>query len=423
LPTTIEGWVEYTQTLHARSIDLTLDRVVAVRDRLGLDKLEFHAIAVAGTNGKGSTVAMLESIYSEAGYRTAAYTSPHLVSYNERIRIAGAAASDKAVLESFNRVEAARGDTTLTYFEFGTLAALDQIARSDVDIALLEVGLGGRLDAVRAFPAALSIVTSIGLDHQDWLGTTREEIGGEKAGVCQPGRPLVCCDLDPPKSIARVAAASAAMLLQSGQDFEARPLTNGWRFESEMLGDIDALPLPAIPGRHQVSNAAGAVAAVALMQDRLSVTDEQLRRGLAQVSLTGRLQIVQRDPVVVVDVAHNEQAVASLKAFLQANPVSGQTRAVLGMLGDKPVEGAAKTLESLVDEWFVCGLDVDRGTDTSKTVERVRSAGVTAPIHSAADPERAFQAALAASGADDRIVVFGSFHTVGDILRGANLPV
>lgn len=432
LPTTIEGWVEYTQTIHARSIDLTLDRVIEVRDRLNLGELSFHAIAVAGTNGKGSTVAMLESIYRAAGYSTGAYTSPHLVHYNERIRINGQSATDHAILESFNRVEAARGDTTLTYFEFGTLAALDQLSRSNIDIALLEVGLGGRLDAVRAFPAALSLVTSIGLDHQDWLGDTREEIGAEKAGIAQPGRPIICCDLDPPASIASAAQSIGAMLLQSGVDFSATAISDTpgarvsegtWKFSSPLLGDIDSLPAPSIPGVHQVNNAAGVVAAIALMQDRLAVTDEVLRQGLSQVTLAGRLQILRRDPMVVLDVSHNAEAVKSLAEFLQINKVTGKTRIVLGMLGDKPVETAVSLLSPVVDEWFVCGLDVDRGTDTSQTVSRVAQGDAKTPIHSAADPVLAYKAALAASNPSDRVVVFGSFHTVGDILGGANSPV
>lgn len=423
LPSTIEGWVEYTQTLHSRSIDLTLDRVIEVRDGLELGTLPFHAIAVAGTNGKGSTVAMLESIYAAAGFKTGAYTSPHLVHYNERVRINGRSATDAAILESFNRVESARGDTTLTYFEFGTLAALDQLARTDIDVALLEVGLGGRLDAVGAFPAALSLVTSIGLDHQDWLGDTREEIGAEKAGIAQPGRPLICCDLDAPKTIAITAADIGATLYQSGTDFKVTRNAGGWAFSSQSLGSVDALPVPAIPGRHQIDNAAGVVAAVALMQDRLPVTDAQLRDGLAGATLTGRLQVLQTEPMVVLDVSHNAEAVGSLVEFLKANQVSGKTRIVLGMLGDKPVEAAVSLLVDVVDEWFVCGLDVDRGTDTSQTVARVAATDANSPIHSAADPVLAYKAAMAASQPNDRVVVFGSFHTVGDILGAAVSPV
>ncbi len=421
-PRTVAQWVDYTQTLHNRSIDLTLDRVMEVRDRLDLNPLSCHSIAVAGTNGKGSTVAMLESIYRAGGYKTACYTSPHLIAYNERVRIDGACVEDEQLLMAFAAVERARQSTPLTYFEFGTLVAAHVIDSLNVDVALLEVGLGGRLDAVKVLSADLSIITSIGIDHQAWLGPDRETIGREKAGIMHVGGMAVCAETRCPQSIVDEAKRNDVDLWRIGEDFGFERLQhtqdNGWRWwcRHDDIASLQ-LPQPGLAGSHQYYNAAGVVAAVHRLRSMLAVNADAIAAGLSEVKLPGRLQRIAEKPMCILDVAHNVEAVLELRAYLDSHPVSGRTLLILGMLEDKPVAECVDTLAPIVDEWLLSNLDVERGLSGDELNKIVTSRLPGANTRHYADPVDAWCAATAQATDTDRIVAFGSFHTVGDILR------
>lgn len=439
LPDSVNGWVAYIQTLHSRSIDLSLDRVSEVRDRLQLNPLNCHSISVAGTNGKGSTVAMLESVYGSAGYRTASYTSPHLVRYNERIRVDSKPVADEGLLPAFRAVEQARGSTPLTFFEFGTLVAAYVINCEGVDIALLEVGLGGRLDAVKVLSSDLAVITSIGIDHEAWLGPDRETIGREKAGIMHPGGDAICAESRCPESIVEEAKKHAVDLWRINFDFgfdrldvdnswgnhgDNNPTDDNqsgdgsWRWWCKHEGEtaFSVLPAPGLAGSHQYFNAAAVVAAVQRLQSKLPVSEQNLISGLRSVSLPGRLQLVGESPMRIVDVAHNVEAVLELRAFLDANRVSGDTYAVLGMLEDKPVAECLDELLPVVNKWNLVSLDVERGLLADELLTIVTSRSMNAVTRCFNDPVEAWKSASASAGPEDRIVAFGSFHTVGDIL-------
>lgn len=413
------------ETLHPREIALGLERVRLVQARMGLERPGFVIATVAGTNGKGSTVAMLEAILNAAGYRVGAYTSPHLIHYNERVRIGRQPVSDAQLCESFERVERAREDTELTYFEFGTLATLDLFARASLDCAVLEVGLGGRLDAVNAWEPDVAIVTSIGIDHTDWLGPDRESIAREKAGVFRPGRPAVCADSDAPSAIAEHAASIGADLFQLGRDFVFTADASGWSWRNNRAGAGGApalrsgLPYPAMRGDYQLRNASAVLMALDCLAPRLPVTQADVRAGLLAAVLPGRFQTLPGVPVTVLDVAHNAQAAEALARTLAAQGRFGRTLAVSGMLKDKPIADVFRILAPLVDTWFLATLPTDRGATAEQLADALRSAGVRAPAAMFADVATAYSAARGLADAGDRIVVFGSFHTVGAILRGA----
>lgn len=383
--------------------------------RMGLQRPGYAVITVAGTNGKGSTCAMCERILRAAGYKTGLYTSPHLVRHNERIRVDGREIPDDALCAAFERVEVARGDTPLTYFEFGTLAAFDYFARAGVDVAVLEVGMGGRLDAVNVLDAEVAIVTTVDLDHMQWLGNTREAIGHEKAGIFRAGRPAIIGDLQPPASTIEHANAIGAHLARIGSDFGFERSPGGWtfRFGSRLRA---ALPYPALRGDYQLHNAACALAALEMLARRLPVTQAHVREGLATVELPGRFQVMPGRPIRVFDVAHNAQAARALAATLRQQMVAGRTFAVFAMLRDKEVGAAATALGPLVDIWYVAGTDGERGASGAQLAEAVTAAGVTVPVRVHADIRAAYRAALADAGENDRVVVFGSFYTVGDII-------
>ncbi len=422
---TLAGWLAWLEQLHPRAIDLGLERVGAVGQRLGVTRLPCPVVTVAGTNGKGSTVAMLESMLSAAGHRVACYTSPHLLRYNERVRIDGREADDAALCAAFARVDAARGDTSLSYFEFGTLAALDLFARAAPDVAVLEVGLGGRLDAVNIIDPDVAIVTSIGLDHVEWLGADRDAIGAEKAGIFRAKRPAVCADPAPPQGLLRVAAERGARLHCLGREFDVElpEAGAGWRWHGPGRR-IDALPPPGLTGEYQYRNAAGALMALALLAASLAVGDDAVRTGLARTRLPGRFQRLPGAIIRVLDVAHNVDGTRALAANLAAMPVAGATRAVFAALGDKDVDGMVSSVSDVVDEWHVATLPVGRAAPA----ERLRSAVAACAASAAAvhpDVASAYRAALTRSRPGDRVVVFGSFYTVGAVLeveQGADLP-
>ena len=412
---TLNDWLAWMETLHPREIELGLARVTEVRDRLDLTQQDFAVVTVTGTNGKGSTVAMLEHVLHAAGYRVGAYTSPHLLDYNERVRIATETVSDAELCAAFERVEAARAQTPLTYFEFGTLAAVDLFRERNVDIAILEVGLGGRLDAVNAWDADVAIVSSVGIDHTDWLGPDRESIGREKAGIYRAQRCAICGDPDPPRSLMETAEQVGARLLRVNKDFDFERLPESWTWRA--LDKMHAgLPYPAMRGDYQLYNAACVLMALDCLAERFPVTMADIRAGLLNAVLPGRFQTLPGRPVRVLDVAHNVQAAEALARTLRAQVVPGRTVAVCGMLHDKPIVDVLRILVPLVSSWHVAGLPGTRGTSTEDMRAALAAAGVSAGIGLHEDIKQAYAAALAEASENDRIVVFGSFHTVGAIL-------
>lgn len=406
----LSEWLDFLERLHPKTIELGLERCNLVRQRLGLDPA-FPVITVGGTNGKGSTCAMLETILSAAGYKTGLYTSPHLLRYNERVRIAGQEASDRVLCDAFAAVEAARGTTSLSYFEFGTLAALWLFQQQQLDVAILEVGLGGRLDAVNIFDADCAIVTSVDLDHMDYLGTDRETIGWEKAGIFRPGRPAVCGDANPPRRLLEYAAETGARLKCIGRDFSARAESAQWQFASH-AGWRLTLPFPALRGAYQLENASACLAALEALKERLPVTPEAIRRGLLEATVAGRFQVLPGRPCVILDVAHNPHAARALAANLRRMGQGGRTIAIFAMLADKDVDGVIAALSGVVDLWLVSGIDHPRGMSATALAAHVADM----PHEVLPDIAAAYRRACQIAGEDDRIAAFGSFHTVAEIM-------
>ena len=422
-PTDLAGWLAYIEQQHPQTIALGLERVERVRAAMGLAPA-VPVITVAGTNGKGSTCAMLETILAAAGYRVGLYTSPHLLRYNERVRIAGREADDAALAAAFARVEAARvatgGDTRLTYFEFGTLAAVDLFLRSAVDVLVLEVGMGGRLDAVNAIEPDCAIVTSVDMDHMDYLGATREAIGYEKAGIFRAGKSAVLADPAPPASVLAHAQAIGARLLRIGREFGYDSVGAQWSFWGP-AGRKPGLPFPALHGAIQLQNASGVLAALETLRERLPVSADDMRNGLAKVKLPGRFQLLPGRPTLVLDVGHNPQAAAVLAQNLSGLGSCSGTSAVFGMLRDKDIAGVVKLLAKHIDRWFVCTLPAPRGAQASELAQVLRQSGVDA-VREFENPAKAYAAACSGAAENDRIVVFGSFHTVADVLAARETP-
>lgn len=413
---TVEQWLAWQETLNPRGIELGLERVRTVWQRLCREDRSFLVITVAGTNGKGSCVAMLEAVLRAAGYRTGAYLSPHLLRYNERIRIDGDDVGDAELMAAFEAVDRARGDVPLTYFEFGTLAALVLFQGAPVQVAVLEVGLGGRLDAVNVVDADAVLISSVGVDHVDWLGADRESIGREKAGVLRSGRPAVYAESNPPQSVIEYAAAVDARLYRAGVDFDHAPAPGGWCWTG--LGRRRAaLPHPVLAGAVQLQNAAGVMAVLELLREQLPVTQDAVRRGLLEARLPGRFQVFGGEVECILDVAHNPEGARVLAAGLRARPCTGRTLAVLGMLADKDVHGVAVALDGVVDDWYAAGLDVPRGLAAAALVEYLGRAGVRAPASAWPSVEAALRAAREQARAGDRVIVLGSFHTVAQGLH------
>ncbi len=411
----LDGWLERIEHLHHRAIDLSLDRVRVVAGRLGIG-FDCPVFIVGGTNGKGSTCAMLESILRAAGYRTALYTSPHLLRFNERARIAGDAAGDQALIEQFEAVERSRGDTSLTYFEFTTLAILRLFMAARPDAVVLEVGLGGRLDATNIVDADCAVVTSIDLDHMDYLGPTREHIGFEKAHICRAGRPAVCADPRPPQRLLEVARQLGADLWLLGRDFGYQGDRQQWAYAGRRLRRA-GLPYPSLRGANQLLNAAGSLAALEALGQRLPVSQQAVRQGLLNVELAGRFQVLPGRPAVILDVAHNPHSAAVLAANLDNMGFYPRTLAVLGMLRDKDAGGVVDKLAGRIDHWYVGGTTGPRGLSGTALAETVRGRHPAATVDAYDDVTAAFDAAHRAAAADDRIVTFGSFLTVAEVMR------
>ncbi|MEW5769625.1 MAG: bifunctional tetrahydrofolate synthase/dihydrofolate synthase [Pseudomonadota bacterium] len=419
LPGDLAGWLAHLESRNRTAIVMGLERVRAVRDRLGLT-VDFPILSVAGTNGKGSVCAYLEAMLLAAGVRVGRYTSPHLLRYNERVRIAGREASDSELCEAFVAVEAARGDTPLTYFEHGTLAALWLFRRAGVAAAVLEIGLGGRLDAVNLWDADCAVVTSIDLDHQAFLGDTREAIGFEKAGIFRAGRPAICGDRDPPSSLLRHAAALGTPLRRLGQEIEIRVAGEGWDLR---VGDTEftGLPRPAMAGAHQLDNAACAIAALHAVAAHLPVPRAAIDAGLRHARQPGRFQVLGERPLRILDVAHNPHAARALAANLGALPKSpgARTFAVFAMLADKDVAGVIAPLLPYIDFWYAAGLDGPRGLSAPELVGLLAQAG--APHRGHASVAEAWRAACREAGPADTICAFGSFLTVAEAMTESQL--
>ena len=388
--------------------------MLAVRRVLGA-RQNAPVISVGGTNGKGSTCAMLERILLSAGYRVGLYTSPHLIDYNERVRIDGRPASDEVLCASFAKVEAARGDASLTYFEFGTLAAWEAFSGAAVDVVILEVGLGGRLDAVNVFDADCAVVTSVDLDHMDYLGETREAIGFEKAGIFRPGRPAILGEAQPPQSLLDHAASIGAGLQIMGRDFGYMVEQGQWTFWSHR-GRRGGLAYPALRGAIQLANASTAIAGLEALAERLPVSMQDIRRGLIEVALPGRFQVLPGRPTVVLDVGHNPQAAGVLAENLGGMAFHPETWAVFGMLHDKDVAGVVERVRGRIDRWLVTGLPGPRGLGATGMAELLESLGIH--VEGRFDsPADAYSAAKGRAGEGDRIVAFGSFLTVSGVLQ------
>lgn len=413
---TLQDWLAHCEQLHPKTIDMGLERVRTVAERMAL-RFDCPVITVAGTNGKGSTCAMLEAILQQSGYRTGVYTSPHLVHFEERCRVHGEAVQADALVPHFERVAQARGEISLTYFEFTTLAILSLMAASGLDAAILEVGLGGRLDAVNIIDSDCAIITSIDLDHTELLGNDREKIGYEKASIMRTGRPVIVSDPLPPQSVIDRATEIDAQLWRFGHDFNFSGDRQQWAWAGRGRR-YSGLAYPALRGANQLMNASGVLAALEALRQQLPVTAQAVRNGLALVELPGRFQIVPGQPVLVLDVSHNPHSVAALTANLDAMGFHPTTHAVFGAMSDKDLAPMLARIHPLIDRWYFTDLPTPRAASAQELLAGWQAlptrAGVSASTH--ADPMQALQAAIAAADPADRIVVFGSFYTVGGVL-------
>ncbi len=420
-PRTLDQWLAWQERLHPRTIDLGLERVSRVARALGLVPAPFPVVSVAGTNGKGSTVAYLEAFLGAAGVRVGAYTSPHLLRYNERVRVRGREVSDEALVSAFEAVDGARAGISLSYFEFGTLAALHLFREERVEVAVLEVGLGGRLDAVNVWDADVALITAIGLDHMEWLGPDRESIGREKAGILRAGRPAVLTDPQPPRSVLQEAARLGVPLRRIGQAFQVIKGPAGrWTLASKECRWPD-LPAPGIPGDPQYANVAGAIEALRALG--LPPEREAVAAALPAVRLPGRFQRIPGRPELVLDVAHNAQACAALAATLQASPVAGPTVALMAVMADKDPAAMAAQLHGVVDAWVVATAPGARGLEARPLAAAVAAAVSPAALDCVPELGAALDRARQRAGPEGRVVVFGSFYTVAEILRRCTADV
>lgn len=422
LPTTLPEWLAMLETRHSETqINMGLDRVQAVKARMQL-AFTCPVIMVAGTNGKGSTCAMLESVLLRAGYKVGLYIKPHFLDFNERARVLGEMASDEQLVASFNAVEAVRGDTPLTYFEFTTLAILHLLSQANLDVAILEVGLGGRLDAVNVIDADVAIVTSVDIDHTDYLGDTREAIGFEKAGIFRPGKAAICSDPVPPQSLIDHAEAIGADLWLMGRDFNYAGDKQQWNYGGREQRR-NSLAYPSLRGANQILNATAVLAALEVLKLKLPVGAQEVRTGLVTVELPGRFQVLPGRPSVILDVAHNPHAASALNQNLGNMGFHPYTYAVFGSMHDKDIDGVLAAMSEHVDHWCLTGLPSPRAATASELAAKVQimledkpdSSEHTVSIFD--DPAQAFANAMSRAGENDRIVVFGSFLTVAGVMK------
>ena len=415
---TLPEWLAWQENLHFTEVDPGLDRIGQVWQRLGgTARLPFKVVTIAGTNGKGSSVALASAILRAAGYDTGTYTSPHLLEYNERICINGVPCSDQSICEAFERIDQARKNISLTYFEFATLAAADIFSRQQIDVAVLEVGMGGRLDAVNLFDADVALITPIGLDHIAWLGDTREKIGTEKAGIIRPAQPVVCSEQAPPITIIERAQQLNASLYIAGKAFSVTETDSGMNWHNDSY-HWDALPRPALAGHYQIQNSAAVLQVISLLnQQGMSISREAVENGLKNVKLSGRFQVMAGPVTRIFDVTHNQQGAENLASLLNEQPCNGRTYAVLAMLGDKDAGAVVHPLNNIIDRWFVAGLDGNRGMSGQQLADKLAKELRPEQLHIAESVEQAYQAAMHQANSGDRVLVFGSFHTVEAVFR------
>jgi dihydrofolate synthase/folylpolyglutamate synthase len=419
--TTLDQWLDWQTSLHPREIELGLDRCRIVAQRLNLLPPPYFIITIAGTNGKGSSTVLLDTILSAAGYRIGRYTSPHLLRYHERICIAGQEVTDEQLCHAFNAIETVRDNISLTFFEFSTLAAMLIFQTSQIDIALLEVGLGGRLDAVNIFDADVALVTAIDLDHVDWLGPDRESIGLEKAGILRPYHPAVCSDTHPPQSLINYAHQLPTALYCLGQHFTYQQLDNtGWSWQYHYQPDngfsYSQLPLPRLVGDFQLQNAAGVLMVLELIKGPFPCSLPAIQQGLVQAYLPGRFQILAGEIRRILDVAHNPLGAQVLNKLLHQQPNYGQTHAVVGMLKDKDIASAFKIMQNVIDHWHVAPLNTPRSATAPQLLDYLVALDITS-VHHYPSITIAYNQALMTAQPGDRIVVFGSFYSVAEVLR------
>lgn len=412
---TLRGWLDWQEGFHSQVIDLGLERVSAVYKRLQPNPTPIPTVTVAGTNGKGSCIAMLTAIYLAQGYRVGTYTSPHILNYNERICINGIPVTDDVLMAAFERIEACRNAISLSFFEFSTLAALDIFARAQLDIQLLEVGLGGRLDAVNIIDTDAAIISSIAIDHAEWLGDTREAIAIEKAGIFRNAIPAIIGDPAPPQTLVDAAKTIGADLYCIGQAFHYQCATDHWSWQTAHH-HYDRLPFPALKGTHQFLNASAVLAAITKLQARLPVTEQAIYQGLGDVKLNGRFQLIKAEIPVLLDVGHNPQAVSTLFEYLTKNHPQKRIHAVFAIMKDKDIKKVIEIMHPLVHDWFLAPLDNPRAASTPLLQTIFADCGITHVMGDFSDFKTAFKQTLNASQRDDLIVVFGSFFLVSAYL-------
>ena len=412
----LEEWLEWQEHLHDKKIDLGLERVGAVWRRLYSRPFPATVITVGGTNGKGSSIAFLNAILLAAGYKTGCFTSPHLLRYNERILVNGVEVDDQLIIQSFDRVDQARNRVPLTYFEFSALAALDIFSRHCLDVVILEVGLGGRLDAVNILDADAALITTVDIDHTDWLGETREAIGYEKAGIMRAGKPVVYAGEDPPKSLVAHANKLGAQLYLAGKAYSFQQNEKSWQWHGANLIKRP-LPFPVLYGRFQLQNAAAVLMLLELLRTVLPVDLQSIKKGLKNSKIQGRFQIISNKPMLILDVAHNPEAARALVLNLKSMYCAGRTFAVFSMLANKDISQVVKIMKPMIDHWFLGELDSLRAASNMMLFEKVMEAGVSSgKIRLSKNLQSALTVAMAALQKDDRLVVFGSFHTVAEVL-------
>ena len=412
---TFPDWLNYIESLHPQNIEMGLARIAPVHKRLPTP-LSCVVLTVGGTNGKGSTCTMLEAMLMAAGYRVGLYTSPHILHFNERARINGVQASDAALVQAFEAVEAARGGTQLTYFEFTTLAILHLFAEAQLDAVILEVGLGGRLDATNLVDADVAVVTNVGIDHVEFLGDTRAAIGFEKAGIFRTGRVAICGDDEPPLSLMQYAKQIGADLRCIGRDFSAEAQTDHWHWRGRSQQRM-ALSYPALQGANQIINASVALAAIEAIAERLPVSDDAVRAGLAHAVLPGRFQQLSDKPVVILDVAHNPHAAVVLADNLKRQGTYPRTFGIFGAMRDKDIAGVIACMREVVTDWCLTDLPLPRAATAAELSALLAAAGNSAPVQTFASPEKALDFAFSQAGENDRIAVFGSFWTVAGAIE------
>lgn len=412
----LQGWLKWQETLHPRTIDLGLSRAKQVFKALNKQGSQPPTITIGGTNGKGSTVAFLEAIYRAQGYRVGSYTSPHILEYNERIKIDSRPVSDDVICAAFERIEAVREGVSLSYFEFGTLAALDIFNAAELDIQLLEVGLGGRLDAVNIIDADVAVISSVCIDHSEWLGATREAIGYEKAGIFRHNVPAVIGDAEPPQSLIQYAQDQNTPLWRFGEEFGYHKHANSWQWFAPGF-EMQDLPVPLLKGEHQYNNASTALAAVSLLHERLPVSSQALYDGIAKATLSGRFQFVAGDIPIFLDVAHNPQAVLSLRDYIAAEFPGKRIHAVFSMMRDKDILGVIEIMKPIIFQWYVSPLKNSRAATHAVLRELFQQSEIDNVSFDGADFSATLTSARQEAKKEDIILVFGSFFLVSEFLE------